>query len=294
MEAQEPDLSHVFRELADILELFEETGSDFTITHATPNDQNLLDTNTFSVEVGARIPFLSHELPPSRDDMEIKLTPTEASLRSDGSLHIEMKITAGYEDELAPEDVSASATDIDIDSESVSLDGASDADSSSSDGDANPKPTATTETDNTDEKRTHTRSTGALRDASTEPENGTQQDETTPDQRERTDEDPGSDAENPPYRDPERLQEVYEEYDTFDEMTDALDVDVTSQTVRRYMIKHDIHTPASETGSHAAETLLNMDPDVITPQKTDSETHSDEDHGRTHPNSRKTPLFKRL
>ncbi|WP_135855104.1 hypothetical protein [Halorussus salinus] len=49
----------------------------------------------------------------------------------------------------------------------------------------------------------------------------------------------------PAYRDPDRLREVYEVHDTFKEMTDALNVEVTWQTVRRYMIKHDIHKPSS-------------------------------------------------
>lgn len=51
----------------------------------------------------------------------------------------------------------------------------------------------------------------------------------------------GSDDFEKPYRDPDRLREVYEEYETFAEMRDALEVDVTPQTVRRHMIKHDIH-----------------------------------------------------
>ena len=49
----------------------------------------------------------------------------------------------------------------------------------------------------------------------------------------------------PAYKDPERLEAVYEECDSFAEMKDALDADVTAQTVRRSMIKHGIHEPAS-------------------------------------------------
>lgn len=47
----------------------------------------------------------------------------------------------------------------------------------------------------------------------------------------------------PAYKDPEALEAVYEEHDTFPEMTRALGVDVTAETVRRYMVKHDIHDP---------------------------------------------------
>lgn len=47
----------------------------------------------------------------------------------------------------------------------------------------------------------------------------------------------------PAYKDPDALAAVYERYDTFPEMTAALDTDVTSETVRRYMVQHDIHDP---------------------------------------------------
>ena len=47
----------------------------------------------------------------------------------------------------------------------------------------------------------------------------------------------------PPHRDPERLREVYEAHDTFTEMTEALDVEVTPQTVRRSMAALGIHNP---------------------------------------------------
>lgn len=54
----------------------------------------------------------------------------------------------------------------------------------------------------------------------------------------------------PSYKDPDTLKAVYEKYDSFTEMTEALGVDVTSETVRRYMIQFDIHDPtgSSTTG----------------------------------------------
>jgi hypothetical protein len=59
----------------------------------------------------------------------------------------------------------------------------------------------------------------------------------------------------PPFRDPELLAEVYESCDTFAEMTDELGMDVTAETVRRYMVDYDIHQPNSYDtgGSEAAE-----------------------------------------
>lgn len=58
-------------------------------------------------------------------------------------------------------------------------------------------------------------------------------------------------ADPPAYRDPGKLREAYENNDTFAAMTDALDVDVTSQTVRKYAIEHGIH-----------EVSTRSDPDV--------------------------------
>lgn len=47
----------------------------------------------------------------------------------------------------------------------------------------------------------------------------------------------------PQYQDAERLAAVYDENATFEEMRNELGVDVTAQTVRKYMIKHGIHEP---------------------------------------------------
>lgn len=69
------------------------------------------------------------------------------------------------------------------------------------------------------------------------------------------------DQDTPAYRDPERLREVYEACDTFAEMTEALDVDVTPQTVRRYTIKHGLHEPSSK--KNTAESLLKANPDSV-------------------------------
>lgn len=56
----------------------------------------------------------------------------------------------------------------------------------------------------------------------------------------------------PVHRDPEKLAAVYDSEKTFKEMTDALGADVTPQTVRKYMIEHGIHTPASHGVTDAA------------------------------------------
>lgn len=52
-----------------------------------------------------------------------------------------------------------------------------------------------------------------------------------------------SDRDVPPFRDPDLLAEVYDSCETFAEMSDAIDMDVTAETVRRYMIDCGIHEP---------------------------------------------------
>jgi len=61
---------------------------------------------------------------------------------------------------------------------------------------------------------------------------------------------PSSDRGVPPFKNPELLADVYESCDTFAAMAEELPMDVTGETVRRYMIEHDIHEPDTyQTGS---------------------------------------------
>jgi len=53
------------------------------------------------------------------------------------------------------------------------------------------------------------------------------------------------DSDVPPFKNPDLLADVYESCDTFAQMADAIDMDVTAETVRRYMIDYDIHQPNS-------------------------------------------------
>jgi len=63
--------------------------------------------------------------------------------------------------------------------------------------------------------------------------------------------DGGVDDDRPPFKNPELLQEVYDAHDTFAEMAEALDMDVTGETVRRYMIDYNIHQPDSYSSNEA-------------------------------------------
>lgn len=57
----------------------------------------------------------------------------------------------------------------------------------------------------------------------------------------------------PPYDDVEYLRAIYEQFDTFSEMRETIEMDVSTETVRRYMIDAGIHDPTSyETAAEAA------------------------------------------
>ncbi|MFB6224113.1 MAG: hypothetical protein ABEH86_10645 [Haloarcula sp.] len=64
----------------------------------------------------------------------------------------------------------------------------------------------------------------------------------------------------PPYEDTEYLQLLYDECDTFTEMCQWIQMDVSSETVRRYMIEAGIHVPDSyDTAAKADDTSTATD-----------------------------------
>lgn len=89
----------------------------------------------------------------------------------------------------------------------------------------------------------------------------------------------------PSYKDPDALRAVYDEYDTFPEMTDALGVDVTSETVRRYMVEYDIHDPTDNTPQ--AHALSHSNAQAKSQQKSNPDTDSSPQAG-TEPASGQT------
>jgi hypothetical protein len=82
-----------------------------------------------------------------------------------------------------------------------------------------------------------------------------------------------------PHRDPERLREVYEQCDTFEEMTEALGVDVTAQTVRRSMMSLGIHDPETAAASEeeVAATNGGVDSESDLDDSVDSVDNSESD-----------------
>ena len=85
----------------------------------------------------------------------------------------------------------------------------------------------------------------------------------------------------PKYQDPEQLAAVYNEDATFEEMRQELGVDVTAQTVRKYMIKHGIHEPEPRPDRlleaiRATEFELMNDEEDRRPSQTGDSTSTDE------------------
>ena len=85
-----------------------------------------------------------------------------------------------------------------------------------------------------------------------------------------------SSSNKPQYQDPQRLQAVYEANETFEDMKEALDVDVTAQTVREYMIEYEIHNP-SQRPDRVLESLQASEiGDTVDDEKNQSSTSDDQ------------------
>lgn len=89
----------------------------------------------------------------------------------------------------------------------------------------------------------------------------------------------------PPFRDPDLLAEVYESCETFAEMSEVIDMDVTAETVRRYMIDYGIHEPntystdsgtAESSGSDTDTETDSPADDPVADAGTDSEGETDD------------------
>ncbi|WP_224450420.1 hypothetical protein [Haloprofundus salilacus] len=72
----------------------------------------------------------------------------------------------------------------------------------------------------------------------------------------------------PPYEDTEYLQCLYDSFDTFTAMADALEMDVASETVRRYMIDAGVHQPTTYDTSDETESRSEDDQSSTESNKT--------------------------
>ena len=102
----------------------------------------------------------------------------------------------------------------------------------------------------------------------------------------------------PPYEDIDYLEQLYERCETFTEMSQLIEMDVSSETVRRYMIEAGIHTPTSyDTATQTQESKSEEsrlgrpdtgEPNVRKPDADSSTAHgTDADSSETDSNERR-------
>lgn len=174
---------------------------------------------------------------PDRPD-GVEITTREATVDEDGRIAVRLVATAVAED-AGPRAVGNAETPAAADAGTPATENTG----SPADGDAE---TPTTTDDDTlawvagDDQ-------GVDHDADAD-ERPSQQEQTT---HTAADTDGSSNGDVPPFRDHALLREVYESCGTFAEMSDALEMDVTGETVRRYMIDAGIHEPDSYGSSRA-------------------------------------------
>ena len=92
----------------------------------------------------------------------------------------------------------------------------------------------------------------------------------------------------PAYRDPEALRSAYEAHDSFPAMREALDVDVSAQTVRRHMIEHGIHDPDSGDEDESESSDETTDPETESSESTPDEDSAEEDMADDEPDQIET------
>lgn len=98
------------------------------------------------------------------------------------------------------------------------------------------------------------------------------------------------DRDVPPFEDTELLLKVYESCDTFREMADELGMDVTAETVRRYMVDHGIHEPNSyDTGRSTEEERDRDDVDRDPTTEPDPDEHGDDEGTEPDTGDRREP-----
>lgn len=82
----------------------------------------------------------------------------------------------------------------------------------------------------------------------------------------------------PAFEDTEYLQEVYDTYETFAEMAGELDMDVTAETVRRYMIDVGVHEPTCyDTGLDATDSDPSEDEERVADERAESDHRAEDE-----------------
>lgn len=219
--------SSALRTLANFLEECErEVGTVDSVGFT----ESICANGSVSAEIELTVPMT-----PS-DETATAVSLCQTTVNSNGTLHIAFESTASIVPTTG-HDVHVEPTDAVFDSDgtiTVTLSASVPTESTETDTQSN-----TLEVTSTDQTQRHERQQEATARSTATEETGDGDDTTQPSRSVQRDRDV------PPFDDRELLAEVYDSCDTFAEMTDAIGMDVTAETVRRYMIDHGIHQPNS-------------------------------------------------
>ncbi|MFH5801404.1 hypothetical protein [Haladaptatus sp. CMAA 1911] len=93
----------------------------------------------------------------------------------------------------------------------------------------------------------------------------------------------------PPYEDVEYLQRIYDTCETFVEMAAVIEMDVSAETVRRYMTEADVHEPTSynTVSSSDAETVESSERSEATSTSEENDVRNSENDSEPTPADRK-------
>lgn len=244
------------RELATLVEHID--AASLTVTDVTTREQSVADEQPLAVELQARIEW---ESPPEIADRTTVKIPEDGPTgqnATDNGITLPVAITIDPPENDVPAGSSSDGQTHDIEAEEAGeasdeddaavevLDEADGSDDARTTNEVRASDGGTTVTSLGDQTERKTAHEGTDAESKT-----TSGDVGRPSASDEDEQEDSAVESQPSHRDPERLQDVYETYDTFSEMTAALETDVTPQTVRHHMIKQGIHTPKSTSGDNA-------------------------------------------
>ncbi len=260
--------------LSGIVEYYESHGRSIQHVDATPTDEN---GDQLAVVIEVPLTLCSG----SATDLGQELSPESAALTEDNGLQIEFSASSLLElPETTEAALSTDNTDICVTDNGLLLTVAFTIDPS---GTPNRMSTATDNPSGDSSSLEPAESSGKpdSTTVSIAEENGT----STADERDSIDEAllTARDTSIPPYDDVGYLQELYNLCDNFTEMSERIAMDVSSETVRRYMIQANVHEPHTyETPPSVSD---GMEDAENTRSQTQEETHPDQPQAQeeTHP-----------
>ncbi|WP_101296843.1 hypothetical protein [Halegenticoccus soli] len=276
--------------LSQILERYESGGGTVHQVEATLSERGKRDG--LSVTVDVAVPLCSA----ANDRSEPDASPVTAVLGDGGELRLEFPPSiVPSMDECAPESVSTAREDVRVAADGTILVTFA----LGVDADAEPEEVAVSTSTPLEEPNEVATSVGEdERGSAAGSESGTETE---------SEADPGAETESaleaarnedlPPYEDVEYLRCLYDSFDTFTAMADALEMDVTSETVRRYMIDAGVHEPASYNTTAGGETEDAVDDDPAAIEATDAPGEVEEEtlspDPPTDPTERTAPALDR-